>query len=230
MKFLDWLFEKKCVICEKNGDYLCKKCTQGLSPHPEHCLICHKQSDDYKTCKKCLREGNNIIEGVIVAFSYDTSIKKLIKNLKYKSAYDISHFFSLKLSYLISTYFDIHDTSILLSFVPSHRTKKIFIRGYNQSELLAQGVAQLLGLPFAKVCKKVRWTKKQAGLKRQQRLINLNEAFEINQKSLFISQKNIILIDDITTTGSTLIETAKPIKKLFPKVKIWGLVIARNSS
>lgn len=230
MKVIDFIFEKKCVICEKNGDYLCKKCTQWLTPHPEKCLICHKQSQGYKTCPKCIKEWNTILEGVIVAFSYETGVKKLIKNLKYRSAYDVANFLCLKLSYLISTYFDTSDNSIFLSYIPSHRIKKLFVRWYNQSELLAKWVAKILNLPFGFICKKTLWTKKQAGLKRSERLKNLSGAFKINEKSSFSSEKNIILIDDVITTGSTLIETAKPIKKIFPEVKIWWLVIARNSS
>ena len=100
----------------------------------------------------------------------------------------------------------------LVCFVPSHRRKEA-IRGYNQSELLAKYVSKKLDIKLSvDNIVKYRFTKEQNKLNRNQRLNNLKDSFEIKRPEEFIG-KNILIIDDIVTTGSTFIECAKVLKK-----------------
>jgi len=87
--------------------------------------------------------------------------------------------------------------------VPLHSARKRE-RGYNQSELLAREVAARLGIPvLTRALKRVRNTRSQTGLKREERLLNVQGAFRVKDKPA-VSGKAVLLVDDVTTTGATL--------------------------
>ncbi|MFA7717484.1 MAG: phosphoribosyltransferase family protein, partial [Candidatus Absconditabacterales bacterium] len=118
-----------------------------------------------------------------------------------------------------------------VTFIPSHRYRKRFVKGYNQSELLARKLAVKLGLPSLQLVRKTKRTKSQAQLTRKQRLTNLQGAFSLKMNQLGTMNHElgtIFLVDDVTTTGSTLNQLAKVIKEKFPKIKVRGIVIARH--
>ena len=85
------------------------------------------------------------LEGIMIAFRYSHFIKKLILSLKYYHVYSIADFFAQKLSLLCSCNYllgqDIENNQTLITYVPSHRYRRIFIKGYNQSQLLAKECA-----------------------------------------------------------------------------------------
>jgi ComF family protein len=119
----------------------------------------------------------------------------------------------------------------IMTFVPLNPWRKRF-RGFNQSELLAVKLSKSQNTKCVKLLKRVKNTKKQVGLKRGQRLKNLKEAFEINKKvveelSASSFQPSAIIVDDVMTTGATLEECAKVLKKAGIK-KVYGLVVARG--
>jgi competence protein ComFC len=96
----------------------------------------------------------------------------------------------------------------ILAFVPMHPVKKS-IRGFNQSELIAQKLSMMLELPTFPLLTKTRKTSAQMTLNRVQRLTNLVGAF----KSSNCQGRTVILIDDVVTTGATLIECEKSLVK-----------------
>lgn len=117
-----------------------------------------------------------------------------------------------------------------ISFVPSHRYRKYFQKGYNQSELIARALAEQLELPIWEGFRKKRATVSQLKLKRKERLKNLDSAFELRNISSLSSGTTVVLIDDVTTTGATLNELAKTLKSKRPDIKVWGLVLARHTA
>jgi len=113
--------------------------------------------------------------------------------------------------------------------VPSHRWRKFFYKGYNQSELLAKNIADRLSIPCLPVVKKSRYTRSQTKLSRNQRLKNLRGSFVVTNECDRKSYQTIVIIDDIVTTGSTLNEIAAVIKKQYPQKVIWGWVAGRHN-
>jgi competence protein ComFC len=106
-------------------------------------------------------------------------------------------------------------------------TSKLRKRGYNQAEILAKELAKKFNFPVRNLLLRAKETKTQVGLTNLQRKLNVHQVFElINQKSLIINQK-IFLVDDVATTGSTLSEAAKILKKKGAK-KVFGLTLARD--
>jgi predicted amidophosphoribosyltransferase len=195
------------------------------------------------------------LTGVLIAGSWeDLLLRQLIYEYKYRFIRDLSKPLSqilvnfLKTSWLY--YYPVDD--LILVPIPLH-PKRLTWRGFNQAELLSKEISNYLGMPMIKLLERKRSTKPQAEIKKQkERKKNIESAFALSQKhsSLrevprkrgaevipleknidegmpLLNDKIIILIDDITTTGSTLEECAKVLKPLKPK-GIWGLVLARG--
>lgn len=89
-----------------------------------------------------------------------------------------------------------------VAFIPIHPARRRE-RGYNQAELIARGVADVLGLPVLNVMQRTRYTGTQTALSEQQRLVNLHNAFSVHTPDL-IRNARILLVDDVLTTGATL--------------------------
>ncbi|NOZ44748.1 MAG: ComF family protein [bacterium] len=229
MKIVDILFPKQCIVCGIYGDYLCKSCKTKLKPHPEICPYCHKYSQDYKICIDCRMKRTNYLEGIIIPFVYSDILKKLVLKLKYAHKRYLSHFLAQRLliAFLANPSLQSHilPNPCFVTAVPSHWRRKYFIKGYNQSELLAKNFCDLNNLTYVKLAKKRRNTKSQAKLNRKQRLKNLDNAFHIYKNLPIPPQSIILIIDDITTSGATLNELAKSIKQIYPHNKIRALVL-----
>ena len=109
--------------------------------------------------------------------------------------------------------------------VPMHWFKK-WKRGYNQAELLAENVAELINKPMYNALIRTKYTKPQFNLKKRERHENLENMFVLNKKFIdVIRGKRILLIDDIATTCSTANQCAKILKSL--KIKTVVVTLAR---
>lgn len=108
-------------------------------------------------------------------------------------------------------------------------SKRLRKRGYNQAELLAKELEKQFGLTVELLLKRVRETKPQYGLKREERIENIKEAFALNdQRSMTNFQgKTVLLVDDVLTTGSTMSEAAKILKKAGAK-EVWGVAFSKD--
>lgn len=106
----------------------------------------------------------------------------------------------------------INDFDLIIP-VPLHKTK-LRERGYNQSDLICEGINKHLNLTFIPdLVKRVRHTSSQTKLTRDQRIYNMKDAFEINMKyENIIPGKRIIIADDVVTTGSTMNEVIKVLR------------------
>lgn len=226
------LYPKKCVKCRKSGSFICDNCLATIHfLESQFCPICQKGSVDGLTHPKC--RTRNSVDGILSSLVYKGVVKKLIYQFKYPP-----YLSSLKLELgrllyegLIQQEAFISFISMencVISFVPLHE-KRLRKRGYNQSELLATELSQRVGMGKpAKLLLRILNTKPQFELKKEQRSNNIIGAFTVNpQCRNYIAGKNIILVDDILTTGSTLRECAKIIKKSGAK-KVLGVTLAHE--
>lgn len=227
MGFLDFIFPKYCVNCRKVGAYICANCFSFISFDVEMiCLVCNKGSFDGLTHPKCRSKYS--IDGAFSAISYKGIVKKLIYNFKYKP-----YLSDLKNSLVELFYESIIQQEIfqkayklkpVLVPVPLHK-KRLNKRGYNHSKLLAEGLSQKLDLKLIDILERTKDTKSQFGLKLKDRKENLKGAFILNTS--YLIPDTVFLVDDILTTGSTLLEAARILKKQGAK-KVWGLTLARD--
>jgi ComF family protein len=93
--------------------------------------------------------------------------------------------------------------------MPLHRLRKIE-RGYNQAERIATGVSDIIGVPVKELVGRKRYTSTQTGFTLEGRKRNIKDAFECADK---LNGENLLLIDDVFTTGSTMLECAKTLKQ-----------------
>jgi len=121
----------------------------------------------------------------------------------------------------------VRQKNVVLVPIPLYWQRKNW-RGFNQAELLGQMIAKKLGISFLPdLLIRVRNTKEQTKLKKEKRQKNVLGAFKINHCSSVIShQSSIILFDDVWTTGATIKECTKVLKRKGFK-KVWGLTLAR---
>ncbi len=234
MNFIDFLFPRACVICWKTGAYLCKICKKKLQPHPEICPICHRFSADYKVCMNCKSEKNFFLEGIIIPFAYDGLLKKLIMRLKYFHKKDIGGFLVERLNIALQANKSFQNSkfwilnSKFITWVPTHRYREYFVKGYNQSKVLAKKLSETTEIPRIEIAKKKKRTKTQASLNREWRLKNLKNAFSLIEKLQLKGDETLLIVDDVTTTGSTINELAKLVKFYYPKIKVRWAVLGRH--
>ena len=228
MRLLSSLIKPSCIVCHKTEDWLCKDCQSLLKAHEDICPICHHYSLAGRVCEECKKKYKPQIEGITIAFKNTPIIKKLIYKFKAKHQKDIWRFFSQFL------YRELKRNPFLkgetaLSFVPSFWTKNLLSRGYQPSYILAKNLAQNSNLPLLKLCKKIKNTKSQIHLDKEQRKINVLGSWAYIGTKQKLSFDNIVIIDDITTTWTTLNEIAKCIKTQQPNLTIRGIAIARSA-
>ena len=110
--------------------------------------------------------------------------------------------------------------------IPLHITRQRQ-RGFNQSEVLAAIVAKYLELPLVKALKRIKKTKPQIDLPQELRAQNIKGAFLVEERVHALKGKSVILVDDVYTTGATMKEAAKILKRAGAK-EVTGLVIAKQ--
>lgn len=251
--FLDLIFPIECLGCGRVGNWLCGDCFKEVKfKSKQYCLHCKKENDFGQFCPPC--RVNYSLDGVWIAALYDELlISQTIKSLKYYFISGVAD----DLSKLIIFFVDrlLYQSRVLRSglaegvdwrnfklaenlplailnfndnlVVPVPLAKKrLRWRGFNQAELLAQRVAEKYGLTLdSSNLIRTKHKKPQAKLAEAARLKNVKDCFEWRGSNL--KKRNIILIDDVVTTGATVNECAKVLKDSGAG-EVWGLVVAKG--
>ncbi|MFH0814627.1 MAG: phosphoribosyltransferase family protein [Candidatus Falkowbacteria bacterium] len=221
------LFPKECLGCGKEDVYCCDQCVSKMKMSALNiCFLCNKKATGLGICEGCAEISG--VDALIVATNYkDTLAEKLIKHLKYDFVVELVQPLVSLLKQKIETmearqFF----SGALLIPVPLHR-RRFLSRGFNQSEIIAKELVSAYGCELkTDVVKRTKATKKQFGLSREARQKNIQGAFTIVKPEL-VKGRKIIIIDDVLTTGATLSELAKILKKC-GAIKVVGAAIAHE--
>ena len=217
---LDFIFPIECIHCNQAGEFLCTDCLNKIEIRNKlQCPLCNKEQATENLCLSCQKKSS--LDNIIIAANYDNEIlQKAIHYFKYKYVKDLHISLSKIMIKKLSNIQLPNNINIIPT--PLHKKRELE-RGFNQSELLAKQ----LNIP---IINNVLWRKKniqhQADLNKKQRLNNIKDCFRIDNIHL-IQNSNILLIDDVITTGATLSEQAKLLKKNNAR-RVWALVIAKN--
>ena len=227
---LNIVFPKFCLNCKKEGDYLCQDC-QGLTGILEYrfCL-CEKASRLIKEekCNRCRR--NRRLDGLYFALPYQNAIvKNLIRQFKYEPfAQELAD----TITSLIINHFQLlgkemkNFSEFLLIPVPLTR-RRLRWRGFNQAEEISKKLAGFLDASLTNnVLMKIKETQHQVDLSGKDRWENVKGVFAVSNREK-IKNKNILLMDDVYTTGATMEECAKSLKENGAR-SVWGIVAARG--
>lgn len=214
-KLLGVLFPDRCVGCGNLGDLLCSACRATLRPlpHPPRSLT-HVRAD-----------GNDVsLNETRAAYVFEGPLREAIHALKYDRVKRIAPI----LGDLLSDYLQTHAMPIgAIIPVPLHK-QRLAERGFNQSELVAQRLAETCGKPLlVKGLFRKRDTAHQVGLDAQERKQNMYNAFVWRGSSA--PPPRVLLIDDVLTTGATLNACAQALKAAGSR-EVRALTLAQSAS
>lgn len=239
--FIDLIYPPRCAICreflwktraKKDQEELlfCRPCFDGFSEIGSPlCTICCKPFDskveEDHPCEDCIRK-KPLYDMIRAPYFYDGGIMEVIHQFKYADRTHLADSLGPLLASFTKKWLDRADGYLVMP-VPLH-PKRLRERGFNQSLLLARYVASRLGtdLDFLSL-RRIRYTQPQTGLKSEERKRNVRKAFEIADGEA-IKGRNVLLVDDVTTTGNTLNECARVLKRAGSGA-VFGLVLARTA-
>lgn len=238
---LDIIFPIHCLNCgaettgKKKNKWLCTNCIKKFIPHTGfYCPGCDARSITGKFCINCRRYY--LLDRLLYPFSYkDKKIEAIVKAFKYRFIKDLDR----QIVYLLNKYLEkisakgdeFNFNHYLITTVPLTK-RRLNWRGFNQTELIAQGIYEFLkshyeGLEFnPHILKRIKHTTPQTELKGEQRFQNVKNIFEYINKQNAVGRK-ILLIDDVYTTGATMNECARILKEAGAE-EVAGLVFAKG--
>jgi ComF family protein len=230
---LDLVFPPRCVNCHILGALLCDRCRATIAiPQPPHCARCGRpllNSRADQQCDLCVSGGGLAnLTRLRAATVHDGAIRAAILAYKFRGARRLAE----PLGEVLAEAYRREDLAAdLVTRVPLHSARRRQ-RGYDQSQLLAREAAKRLGLPFLpNAVKRVRATEPQTHLQGDQRAAIVAQAFALTNVSVVerIKDRRILLIDDVTSTGSALDATAAALAEALPSA-IYGLALSRPPS
>lgn len=247
----DLLFPIACLGCGQEGAWLCLACAKNL-PYKisRHCPHCGSITAWGEACLPCRR--TKALDGALSFVPYaETLTQSLIHTWKYQGIKSLSNelggFAGAGLE-IIKTRLDkergrlqsgfgrkdllgypllptlLLDKKTILVPVPLH-TKKLRQRGFNQAHELAKIISEQTGYLVLDIIERPKHTATQATLHETDRFTNIKNAFRLKGGSRDLSGKNILIVDDVITTGAT-IETMAKILKTAGALSVWALTIA----
>ncbi len=227
--FSKYLFNYRwrCLACGKEifeQDSFCEECKKSL-PYNEgaKCDFCgRKLKISQKYCTTCKGRLVNIDKARSL-YVYKKPIDKIIQKLKYSQGSYLAEPLAEELAFM---YFKSYLNVDAVAYVPMYK-KDERKRGYNQSLLLAEKFAERTGLELIHCLEKTKHTERQATLSREQRQKNLLQSFIVVNRGL-IKGKKIVLVDDVSTTGTTGEVIAERLKKAHAQA-VYLLTIASVS-
>ncbi|MDN3203962.1 ComF family protein [Algoriphagus sediminis] len=176
-------------------EHLCLTCEESL---PRTNYVLRPENNDLVQKVEGLTKVKSIVS--FLRFTKSGQSQRLIHEIKYKNRPDLAkHLGRLFGNELLASGYPLPD---LLIPVPLHPSKKIR-RGFNQSEMFAEGISQKIDVPICLALKRTKFTETQTKKSRAQRMANVDGVFALEESEL-VKGKNVAVIDDVMTTGATL--------------------------
>jgi ComF family protein len=229
----DVIFPPRCLGCGEifhplNRKVFCPACEEEVKfITGSLCPVCGTTFSDSPAgshlCGDCL-ENEPYFSRARAVFSYETIILDVIHQFKYGSNISVGALLASLMADFSFPDVDFSDHSLIIP-VPLH-IKRLRQRGFNQSLLLARALAKKWQIPVNfSLLKRHKFTLTQTGLHKTDRKQNIKGVFEVSDKKN-IADKNVILVDDVYTTGATINECAKTLTKAGAQ-KVTVLTLAR---
>ena len=201
--FTDLIFPRCCEACDSslvgNEATICTSCMISLPRIHLHGL--HQDVIRYKF----VNVPEVALTHSFLLFTKKGKVQRLLHALKYKGNKDVGLMLGFMFGQEMLATGMLPESEIIIS-VPLHAKKKN-LRGYNQSDLLAEGFSNATGIPWSgTMLERIKYTATQTGKSKMERRENVQGVFSVNEG---FSAQSVILIDDVLTTGATLEECAR---------------------
>ncbi len=202
---LTLVFPEKCSVCGKiiESGFVCGECFKALRfIHEPSCRSC---TMEINLCR-CKNSENIRPFAAAAALEYDHASSKIIGDFKFRGKRRIAGFF---VPIMVKRCNECFGTSEIdcVTYVPMN-LKSERARGFNQAKLLAEKIAENIGVPCEELIKKTGKNKIQHNLPKRERILNVKNVYSINPNA-DCKNKTILLADDVFTTGSTVGECSK---------------------
>lgn len=208
ISLFDFIIPRECPSCGKKlfteESVICNACYGSIKSAAPGRL-------KFEFKRKLSHEG--VISGIFCPFVFekDKALQHLIHSLKYGKRYQNGFFLGKLTGDTGKNIFREWNIDIIIP-VPLHSLRKAE-RGYNQSEYIAKGISRITSLPYTcRALKRKRITATQTKMNIVERKQNIFDAFSVKNKKL-IQGKNVLLVDDVLTTGSTVSECGRTLLK-----------------
>jgi len=222
-KFLDLVIPPRCGGCKRWGTRWCESCQDQVRfIGEESCPKCGDPNWDGTgiMCGRCC--GTRVYyERLSSWVSFEGPIREAVHELKYRHNVGLGE----KLAKNLVNLFESLSWDVDFIVPVPLGSKRFQERRYNQVVLLARPLAWDLDIPLKRqALSRVRETRSQVGLSREQRIVNVQNAFAA--KKQVVNEKRILLVDDVVTTGATINACAKALKKAGAE-KVFAVTLAR---
>jgi len=224
-KILDLIYPPHCTLCGDSGQAgleLCPACLADLPHNRLCCSVCAlplSGSDTHTlVCGECQRKPP-AFDQCLAPFRYEGRIRELIARFKFRGDLATGRLLSTLLGNFLAEA-DFGDVEALIP-VPLHPSR-LRERGYNQALELARPLSRRLGVTLLpRACRRARATPPQSRLDQRERRRNLRGAFETDGP---INVRHLAVLDDVMTTGATVGELTKVLKRAgAQRVDVWAL-------
>jgi len=220
---LELFYPTRCVSCGKGGRLLCEECRSQLEPlEALPCIVCDRPAVGGVTHPVC--RSRWAPERFLAAFPYRGPARKLVQGLKYRRVRKVAEIMTdLLAGELAETGVGFGAEALVVPIPLSFWRKGA--RGFNQSELLGRALAGRLGLKIrTNLLRRPKDSLSQVSLTKPERAANVRRAFAVKEK---LQGEDILLVDDVVTTGATAREAARALKKAGAG-QVWVLAFAKD--
>ncbi len=224
---VDLLVPPRCVFCAAEADeagrggvVVCPACAAALSRDAERCPACGEPAaTGGAPCDRCARRRRG--DGIVVLAAYGDEVRVPVLRAKRPGGEGVAAGLA---ALLVAKHVDQLRSWApdVVTAVPMHWLRRLG-RGTSSASEIARGVARGLGLPLRRLLVRRRWTKMQNELPFEERGANLRGAFRVTAA---VAGRRVLLVDDVTTSGSTLAECRRVLVEAGASA-VYAAVVAR---
>ncbi len=201
-KLLTIFAPTNCIRCNKEGKAICDECLPGIFDIvPSRCFLCKQITNNYQVCRTCRKTVP--LHSVWVGTAYSGYAKQIVHEMKFTpdrtAGYIITRWLDEAMSYI--------DADVI-TYVPTAQNR-VRQRGFDQSRIMAREFARRRGLPLEQLLLR-HGNSRQVGSDKKARTQQIAGAYTAKRS---LQGENVLIVDDITTTGATLAEAARTLKK-----------------
>lgn len=222
---LDWLFRPQCAACTALEAPMCGPCAGTLDELGAACVRCAEpMREPAATCRRCAAAPLPL-DRIVAPWRFGGQLAVAIKRLKFAGASHVARAIAPLWAPLVAA---AAEENAVVVPVPLHWRRRL-ARGYDQSWLLAVHACAAAGLRApVSALRRVRGAPAQSTLSAAERHANLVGAFAVRTPAA-IAGREVVLVDDVVTTGATLAAAARPLLAA-GATRVTGVAVARASS
>lgn len=231
---LDFVFPRRCEICsgpvDRDEGNVCSGCLMRISflPVKGCCSVCSRPVEGFDgkyVCDDCRGKSRPHFDRSLQAVRLEGVAHRMVVDFKFRGRHYLAVDFAMWMEGVLRASLPAEEIDVVVPVPLKRRT--LFERGYNQSELLSSRIAESIDRLHVRALVRTGHSETQSSLDARSRRINVKGTFEVSRPSS-VRGRTVLLVDDIMTTGSTLSEASRMLKKA-GAARVWCITVARSA-